>query len=96
MSHPEHVDDIPEFLQARVRKLGLIIRKDFQGLFLLCRANGDLEVMVGSADQLNQALNCYERGVPIVVDGIHVVGRRVPIDSIVGPGLFRDDERDDE
>ena len=95
MSHQEHFDDIPEFLQARARKLGLILRKDKH--FLFCyHANGDLVVQVTRVDQLNQALNCYERGVPIVVDGIHVVGRRVPIDSIVGPGLFRDDERDDE
>ena len=95
MSHQEHFDDIPEFLQARARKLGLILRKDKH--FLFCyHANGDLVVQVTHVDQLNQALNCYERGDPIHVDGVAVVGRRAPIDRIVGAGLFRDDERDDE
>jgi hypothetical protein len=50
--------------------LGLIIRKDEHFLFLL--ANGDLVVQVMRVDQLNQALNCYERG-----DPIHVVGLRL-------------------
>jgi hypothetical protein len=94
VSHSEHVDGIPELLQARARKLGLIIRKDEHFLFLL--ANGDLVVQAMRVDQLNQALNCYERGDPIHVDGNAVVGLRAPIDRIVGPGFFRDDERDDE
>jgi hypothetical protein len=94
VSHPEHVGDIPEFLQVRARKLGLIIRKHDER-FLVYRANGDLVVTVAHADQLNEELNCYE-GRPFRVlkecGPFRLVEIEVPQDSIVGPGLYRDDE----
>jgi hypothetical protein len=94
MSHPEHVDGISELLQARARKLGLTIRKHDER-FLVYRANGDLVVTVAHANQLNDELNSYEHQPFRVVNEcgpFRVVEVEVPQDSIVGSGLYRDDE----
>jgi hypothetical protein len=94
MSHSEHVDGIPEILQVRARNLGLIIRKPDER-FLVYRANGDLVVTVVHADQLNEELNRYERRSFRVLEEcgpFRLVETEIPQHSIVGPGLYRDDE----